>query len=117
MSIATLDVTFERDITGKATRMDYSLIGFPGNTWFAIYLNDIETDRFRTNVSGERIGYLASIPPAYDLALTCVGGIHAKWGDNNNLPSSGVIFGSEVIVEDEENPSRDGTWSLELRYD
>ena len=42
-----LDVVFTRDGTGKATRMDYSLIGFSGNTWFAIWLNDVKTDRIR----------------------------------------------------------------------
>jgi hypothetical protein len=115
---ATLDITFTRDGTGKATRMDYSLIGFPGNIFFGIFLNEVKTDRIRTNVSGQIVGYLDSIPPAYDVALTCISDLHALWGDNNSLPSSGTVFGVRcVIPDDAEDPAREGTWTLELRYD
>lgn len=117
MVVSTLDVTFERDGTGKATRMDYSLIGFPSQTWFAIFLNEIKTDRFKTNVSGQIVGYLDAIPSEYDVALTCVGNFHAKWGDSNNLPQSGVVFGTESEIEDIVDIARDGVWSLEVRYD
>ncbi len=112
-----MDIVFTRDGTGKAIRMDYSLIGFPSNTWFAIFLNEIETDRIRTNVSGQLIGFLDSIPPAYDIALTCVGDIRVKWYDNSRMPSSGIVCGLENFIEDEEDATRDGAWSLELRYD
>lgn len=123
MAESTLDVRFERDGLGKVTRMNYSLIGFPSNTWFAIFLNDIKTDRIRTNVSGQIVGYLDSIPPAYDIALTCVGDFHAYWNDSNSLPQSGVVYGTkntifvELVDDDGENQDRVGEWSLEVRYD
>lgn len=120
---SSLDVTFTRDVNGKAIRVDYSLIGFPVRTWFGIYLNGVLTDRFRTNTSGESVGYLEGIPSVYDIALTCVGDFHAYWGDNNPIPTSGIIFGTEfeVFVEladsDGENQDRVGVWTIDVRYD
>lgn len=117
---SSLDVTFTRDIDGKAIRMDYSLIGFPVRTWFAIFLNDVKTDRFRTNTSGEAVGYLEGIPSEYDIALTCVGDMSGMW---ENMPTSGVIFGqiNEIFVEldddDGENQDRVGAWTLDVRFD
>jgi hypothetical protein len=119
MAAATLSVVLARDDTGKAIRMDYSLTGLPARTWFAIFLNDIKIIRFRTDVNGERIGSLSSIPPEYQDILYFLGGFKATI---NNPPTSGVIIGQLEVVEDtfndgvEEFPTT-GTFSFELRYD
>lgn len=117
------DVVFTRDETGKAIRIDYSLIGFPVNTWFAVFLNDVKVIRFKTDTLGEKVGYLDSIPSTYDIALTCVGNLHAQWDEASDFPISGVVFGSkttvfvELIDDDGENQDRVGDWSLDVRYD
>lgn len=118
-----LKVSFIRDVDDKVLRMDYIVTGFPIRTWFGIYLNDVLTDRFRTNNQGELIGYLEGIPTAYDVALTCVSDINAYWSDSNSLPTSGVVYGCKntIFVEldddDGENQDRVGVWSLDVRYD
>ena len=126
---ASLDVWVTGNATGFPERVDFELINMLHQTWIAIWLYNngtwINTDRFRTNVQGDRIGFQDPVPEVYVIPLLVFGSISASWGNVSYIPCCDigtVIFGVNAIVEDTfgdgiiEFPNV-GNWTLELRYD
>lgn len=122
MAASSITITLTKDIDGNAIRFDYNLVNLGVRKWFAIYVNDINVARFKTNNSGGLVGFLEPVPSQFYNTLLALGSFSVDWGDETDIPSSGVICGQSVEVEDSDNEGpvlvpNVGTWAVDVRHD
>ena len=110
-------ITKDKDEFFKPVKLNYKISGFNTDTWFAIFLNSSRFVRFKTDLKGEALGSVCPIPESNILTLDCIGNISAKLKKNNSIPLSGIIYGATNVIKDDEDESRNGIWSIDLRYD
>lgn len=122
MPAASISVIITKDINDKVIKIDYDLINVGKNQWFALWINDTKIKRFRTNNFGNLIGSQNTIPVEYIIPMLALGSFSTRWSDDTRIPSTGIIAGQTVIVEDSDNEGIEivpnvGTWALDVRYD
>ena len=118
---AIIEVQILRDGNLDPTGIYYNLSGLPIRTWFAIYIDGVKYDRFRTNNQGALEGTLSPIPFEYFNYLISLGGFKFTITDNSSilLRSTGILAGISDIVEDTDNEGLPniGFHQIDLRYD
>jgi hypothetical protein len=114
---AIIEVRILRDGNLNPTGMYYNLSGLPVRTWFAIYIDNVQYARFRTNNQGVLEGTLSPIPSEYYDYLISLGGF--KYTIRDFTITSGIIAGISDIVEDTDNEGLPniGFHEIDLRYD
>jgi hypothetical protein len=102
------------ETTGDPEQVICEISGLSPNTWLAIFLNSSKLVRLKTNSSGNKSLSIQSISQGLMGILRNVGSISIN---NQHIPGSGTICGMSNAISDDEDQSRNGTWSLEVRYD
>jgi hypothetical protein len=122
MAPASISFNTTYDVDGEPTRVDFNLVNMGVRVWYAIWVNGVKGDRFRTNNQGDVTGFQDPVPSEYINPLIAIGGFSTSWADETRIPPTGVVAGVTAVVEDSDNDGPTivpnvGTWTIEVRYD
>jgi len=122
VAVASISFNTTYDVDGEPIRVDFDLVNMGVRVWYAIWINDVKADRFRTDNQGNVTGFQDPVPIEYINPLLAIGSFSTSWSDESRIPATGVVAGVAAVVEDTfgdgaiEFPNV-GTWTIELRYD
>jgi hypothetical protein len=111
-----VDISYDNYVP---TRLDFNFNNFGTRSWYAIWLNQngswIKTDRFKTNVQGNAIGYQDPIPSEYYNVLEMIGSFYAFYENVSDIPPVVVFHVSGI--QDNATQENYGVWGIEVRTD
>lgn len=119
MSQAIIEIKILRDNDLNPIGVEYNIRGLKPNSWLGIFLNDIEVFRFKTNVNGEKIGSINTIPQEFHNNLIALGDFRNTYRLSEYVPESGIIAGIGAYVgffPDDGGLLNVGQHNIDLRY-